>query len=312
MNIVFFGTDKFAINSLEAIYNSKHKIVSIVTAPDAKRGRGLKETFTDIKRFALNYRLNILQPRDPNSNTFIEILKELSADLFAVVSYGKILSLELINLPKKFSINLHPSLLPRYRGPAPINWAILNGEDETGISIIRLNKYTDSGEIISQKRLVINPYDDAISLSEKLSKEGAKLLVNTLDKIDEGRVSFITQDEGLATYAPMLKKSDGLINWKRPAEFIHNQVRAFLNWPSAYTYLNGKLLKIFKTKIEPEIADNTKPAGTILEIKKDNILAQTGKDPIAIYELQVEGSKRLPVKEFLLGHCINPGEILGE
>lgn len=312
MKIVFFGSDEFSTVALEALYKSRHKILALVTRPDSKKGRGLKETFPQTKKVALKLNLTILQPENPNLGSFIETLEELSADLFVVVSYGKILSLELINLPKKFSLNLHPSLLPKYRGAAPINWALLNGELETGLSIIRLNQYMDSGDIITQKSIRIDIEDNALSLSKKLSEEGARLLVGTIDRIEEGNVEFMAPDEKLATYAPMLKKRDGLINWGKTAQTIYNQIRALYDWPGAYTFLNGKLLKLFKAKVETSIKNTTSVCGTVLEVKGDNILIKTGKDNLAIYELQIEGSKRLSTKKFLLGHSVRTGEVLGE
>ncbi len=312
MNIVFFGSDEFSTVALSALYKSRHKIVSLVTRPDSKKGRGLKEVFPETKKAALKLGLSILQPENPNVSSFIGALKKLSADLFVVVSYGKILSLELINLPKRFSLNLHPSLLPKYRGAAPINWALLNGEVETGLSIIRLNQYMDAGDIITQKPIKIDIEDDALSLSKKLSEEGAKLLVDTIDHIEEGNVKFVAQDEKLATYAPMLKKSDGLINWGKTAQNIYNQIRALYDWPGAYTFLNGKLLKLFKAGIERASENTASACGTVMEVREDNILIKTGKDNMAIYELQMEGSKRLSTKEFLLGHSVRTGEVLGK
>lgn len=312
MNIVFFGSDEFSVVSLEVLYKSRHKILSLVTRPDSKKGRGLKEVFPQTKKAALKLGLTVLQPENPNVDAFIETLKKLSADLFVVVSYGKILSLELINIPKKFVINLHPSLLPKYRGAAPIKWALLNGDSETGVTIIKLNQYMDSGDIITQKQIKIDIEDNALSLSKKLSEEGARLLVDTIDRIEEGNVEFRVQDEKLATYAPMLKKSDGLINWGKTAQAIYNQIGALYDWPGAYTFLNGKLLKVFKTRIEQSGENTASTYGTVLETRRDNILVKTSKDNLAIYELQMEGSKRLSTKEFLLGHSVRIGEVLGK
>ncbi len=311
MNIVFFGSGKFALRPLEYLYKSKHKIIAVVTAPDAKRGRGLKKISSELKSYSLELGLDVLQPKYPNERFFIEILKALSADLFVVASYGKILSSELIALPKKFSINIHPSLLPKYRGAAPMNWAILNGEKETGVSIIRLNEQMDAGDIITQNTVMINPEDDIISLSDKLSHKGASLLMDTVDKIESGNTTFMAQDERFATYAPLLKKSDGLIKWDLSAQEIHDKIRALLDWPCAHTYLNGALLKILKTKVSDKSGRTGYMPGYLAAILKESILVQTGKGYIEISELQLEGSKRMHAREFLLGHRIKEGQILG-
>lgn len=312
MNIVFFGSGTFALRPLEYLYKSKHKIIGVVTAPDAKKGRGLKKISSELKNYSLSLGLDILQPKYPNERFFIEILKALSADLFVVASYGKILSSELIALPKKFSINIHPSLLPRYRGAAPMKWAILNGEKETGVSIIRLNEQMDAGDIIAQNTVMISPEDDIISLSEKLSHKGISLLIDIADIIESGNIDFIPQDERFATYAPLLKKSDGLIKWDRSAQEIHDKTRALLDWPCAHTYLNGALLKIFKTKVSDKSEKAGCVPGCLAAILKESILVQTGKGYIEIYELQLEGSKRMRTREFLLGHRLKEGEILGQ
>lgn len=232
-----------------------------------------------------------------------------------VVSYGCILPKQILEIPALGCINLHPSLLPKYRGAAPINWALISGEEKTGISIISINETVDSGEIILQETVEISPDDDVVSLSEKLSLKGAGLLLETVKLIEEEKAKFLPQDEAKATYAPKLKKEDGLIDWNRPAVTLHNQTRGSVPWPGMYTYTEGKTLKIWKTRVCPEPEESSVQAktGRIIGIDKEKgILVKTSEGILCLKELQLEGKKRMDFAQFLLGHPLNPGQMLGE
>ena len=235
----------------------------------------------------------------------------MCADLFVVAAYGKILTKDILQIPSNYAINLHASLLPKYRGAAPINWAIIQGENESGVTVFKMNEYMDEGEIILQEKMPILSTETAISLGEKFSRIGAKTLVKAVDLIEQGAVSFTAQDKDKASLAPKLKKSDGLIDWKTKACEIHNRVRGLQPWPGAFTYLNNKLLKIWESRLVPG-AGNGRP-GEIVEVdNKKGILVQTGKDKLLITHLQLEGKGKMPTSEFILGHTIETGEKLGK
>jgi len=298
MKIIFFGSDSFGLPSLEALIKSKEDLVAVITAPDRPKGRGLRIEQTPIKEKATFYNLPIFQTKNINEPCFREILSSLNADIGVLIAFGSILKREIIYLPKMGVINLHPSLLPKYRGSAPIPWAIIKGEKETGNSIIKIDEGVDSGPIILQERIEIKPEDTARSLSERMAEEGASLLLKAFSLFKEKRAELRTQNDAEATFAPKLKKSDGLINWKREAVEIHNLVRGLAPWPSAYTYLEDKCLKIWESEIKQE---GGKP-GEILEANKDQLLIACGKGSLLIKSLQREGKRRMAANEFLRGH----------
>ncbi|MCM8783406.1 MAG: methionyl-tRNA formyltransferase [Candidatus Omnitrophica bacterium] len=309
MKIIFWGTSHFATPSLEEVSCSGHEILSVVTQPDKKQGRHLELKPPPVKTKAVVLRLEVVQPEDIRSREFIEYLEEKKADLFVIVSYGKILPREILAIPKFYTINLHASLLPRYRGAAPINWAILNGEQETGLSIFKVTERMDAGEIILQKRIAIFENEDAITLGERLSKEGARLLKEAIDLIEEGRAVLIPQDENEVSFAPLLKKEDGRIDWNNPAVKIYNQTRALVPWPGSFCRWHNKLLKIWKTQVvEGSFLDAQ--YGEIVDINKDGFIVKTGQGGILIKELQLEGGKRMSAEKFLLGHQLGKGELL--
>lgn len=312
MNIVFFGSSSFGGPSLEALLDSKHRIFCVVTQPDRQKGRGLVKAATPIKILALNKRLNFYQPDNVNSTQSIELLKSLQADLFIVIAYGQILSADILRIPKIFSINLHASLLPKYRGAAPINWAIINGETETGITIIKMNEKMDAGEIILQKKLDIDSNDTSVSLEEKLAHRGVGVLLECLDKIENKNFQILSQDESKVSFALKLKKKDSLIDWGKSAADIHNLIRGCLDWPGAFTYLKGKMLKIYKASTVPAVSALKHLPAEIIHIDKNGILVATGKDCLLIEELQLEGRRIMKAEEFIAGHKICTGEILGK
>ncbi len=311
MKIVFFGTSDFAVSTLKALFSSKHKILGVVTAVDKAKGRGLKFSFSPVKAFAQKKDSSLIQPANLQDAQFIQSLKNVQADLFVVCAYGKILTKEVLQIPRKYAINLHTSLLPKYRGAAPINWAIIRGEKETGVTIFKMNEYMDRGEIILQKKIDISGSDTAVSLAEKLSKVGAEALLKALDLIEQGRATFTLQDESQASVAPKLKKEDGLINWEVQASEIYNRIRGLQPWPGAFTYFENKLLKIWESKVVEGKKDK-RPAEIVDVDSKSGILVQTGKDKLLIAVLQLEGKRKMSAAEFILGHSIKIGEKLGK
>jgi len=249
MKIIFFGSDDFANAHLESLIASDHIISACVTQPDRPKGRGMKVVQSPIKTCAVKNNIEVLQPNDIKTSSFEEQLKNFNTDLFVVIAYGRILSLSILDIPGMGAINVHASLLPKYRGAAPINWAIINGEKETGLTIIKINPQMDAGDILSQANFKIGSEDTSISIRAKMLKEGPSLLLSTVKTLRKGEIKARKQDERKVTLAPKLTKEMGLIQWDKPAGDIHNLTRGLLPWPSAYTYFKGKMLKVLSTEV---------------------------------------------------------------
>ncbi len=307
MKIVFLGSSHFALPALEALIKAKHKITCVVIQPDKKRGRHLHLGITDVKALALQAGLKVFQPENINSPASVVLLKGLNADLFVVVAYGQLLAQEVLDIPKVFPLNIHASLLPKYRGAAPINWAIIRGEKISGVTIMQVIKKMDAGAIIMQQDIAINYDDDSVSLESKLRDLGAELLLKSIAIIKNKDYKLIPQDEKNVSFAPKLKKSDGLINWQKPAEEINDLIRGALPWPGAFTHYKGKLLKIYKADVVQRTGLSA-GAGEILNISKAGLEIVTGKGVLVVRELQIEGKRRMKVEEFAAGHKIFPGD----
>jgi len=309
MKIVFFGTSGFAVPALKALLDSRHDVAAVVTQPDKKQGRTLKILPSPVKVFASGCSIPVYQPADASSSVSAGYLKKLEADLFVVISFGQILKVDILDMPKIFAVNVHGSLLPKWRGAAPTNRAIIEGDRSTGVTVIKMNARMDEGDIILKDEIAITPEDTNISLSEKLSQIGAAALMKVMDLIEDkgDSLTLIKQDPALATYAAKLKKSDGLINWKEPAERIHNKVRGLLPWPGAYTYYEGRVLKILSTELAPKVAPDQAPGQVVAASAADGIVVKTGSGGIAIRYVQPEGKKEMDSGSFLLGHRIKPG-----
>jgi methionyl-tRNA formyltransferase len=311
MRIVYFGTAEFAVGPLRALANSRHDVCCVVTQPQRKKGRGLHLAKSPVEEFAIARSLEALELDDVNSKQAIDVLKGKNADLFVVAAFGQIMKRQTLDIPKLYSINIHASLLPKYRGASPIQRAILNGDKKTGISIIIMNEFLDKGDIISVKEVKIEPEDDAVKLSARLSKCAAELVLRTIDKIEAGSTKPVSQDESQAIYAPKLVKEDGLINWNSSAGDIINKIRACRPWPSAYTYFGKKLLKILDAeKVSTPLAAKASP-GEVIFSSKDELLIASKDSGIRIKALQLEGKRPLNIDEFLRGHDINCGIKLG-
>jgi methionyl-tRNA formyltransferase len=298
MKIVFFGTPDFAIPTLKKIYASKHKLVCVVTAPDKARGRGRKVTFTPVKEFAVNNDIPVLQPDKLKDETFVSALKEFDADLFIIVAF-RILPVEVFTLPKIGSFNLHGSLLPKYRGAAPIQWAIINGDTKTGLTTFFLEKKVDTGNILLQKEIEIEPEDDFGTLHDKMSEIGADLVLETISLIEKGNYELKNQNAELATKAPKITKEIAKIDWEKSAEQVVNLIRGLSPFPGAYFILHGKYYKVFKAKV----AEQQLATSEILQTKKQ-IFIGTGDKSIEILEIQPEGRRRMTADEFLRGYSL--------
>jgi methionyl-tRNA formyltransferase len=310
MRIVFFGTSDFALPAINALSLSSHKILAVVTAADKRKGRGRKISLSAVKALTQEKRLPLLQPQDLNERAFVHFLKNTGADLFVVAAYGKILSKKILQIPRVYAINLHASLLPKYRGAAPINWALIRAEKETGVTIFKMNEYMDKGEIILQQKTAISFSDTAFSLRDRLANIAAGALLQALDLIEAGKAGLRPQDERLRSFAPKLKKEDGLINWHNRALEIYNRIRALQPWPGAFTYLDDKLLKIWQSKIIEGKKD--RPAGEVVSVDKTGILVQTGREQLLLTSLQLEGKRKMSAAEFILGHKVEIGKNLGK
>ena len=309
MNIVFMGTPEFALPTLRKIYNSSHSIISIVTQPDRPKGRGQIKVASPIKNFAIENNIPLLQPENVNAENFIQFLLEKRPDYIIVVAFGQILHEALLKVPKQFCINLHSSLLPKYRGAAPINRAIINGDARSGVTTMIMDKGMDTGDILLIRETSIEKDDDAKSLHDKLAEQGGKLVLETLALLEKNKLLPIPQDSDLASYAPKLKKEESLIDWKIPANKIFNKIRGLTPWPGTHTLFNGKRLCILKSEvIKGEPSDRP---GYIERITDSGIEVGTGEKRLKITEVKPEGKKAMPVKSFLLGYKINPGDKLG-
>lgn len=310
MKIVFMGTPEFAIPSLQAILDGPHEVVGVVTVPDKPTGRGLKIKSSPVKQLALDYDLPVFQPEQLNDARFIAELDDLQADLFVIVAF-RILPKQVFLLPAKGAINLHASLLPRYRGAAPINWAIIRGESETGITIFFLKEKVDTGNIILQESIPILDDDNAGSLHDRLMNLGAEVLLEAIDLINEEK-DEITAQHGKVTLAPKITREGCHINWADSAVAIHNLIRGLSPYPGAFCYYNNKLLKIYKTEIAArEITPSAEP-GTFLELKSKTglITVATGDGSLSLQKLQLAGKKCITSSEFLRGSRIKIGDKL--
>ena len=309
MKIVFMGTPDFAVGALEALIEAGHEVLAVVTQPDKPKGRGKEMQQTPVKECALKHNIEVFQPVKIKTPEAVEVLKGYGADLFVVAAFGQILSKEILDMPKYGCVNIHASLLPKYRGAAPIQWAILDGEKETGVTIMQMNEGLDTGDMLTKVIVPIEDRDTGESLFDKLAEAGAKLLIETIPQIEAGTVTPQPQDDSLSTYAKMIKKEMGLIDWKKEAVVLERLVRGMNSWPSAYTYFNGKTLKIWETEVEK--GDSNMAPGTVVEVTKNSIKVQTGQDLLVLKQIQLEGKKRMDVAAFLLGYKVEEGHKLG-
>lgn len=322
MRAIFMGTPDFSVPVLTAMKEAGHDMLAAVTQPDKPKGRGKEMQMTPVKAKALELGIPVLQPKRVRDPEFLEQLRELKPDVMVVVAFGQILTKEVLEVPKYGCINVHASLLPMYRGAAPIQYVILNGEKETGVTTMFMDEGLDTGDMLLKTVVPITADETGGTLHDKLSAAGAELLIRTLEQMEAGTLQRIPQT-GETCYVGTLKKSMGEMDWSRPAEELERQVRGLNPWPSAYTFLNGKTLKIWKAEVlhteavssqeaeEPEALADRKSCGSVIVISRDSIQVQTGDGILAIRELQLEGKKRMTADAFLRGYPVEAGTILG-
>ena len=309
MKIIFFGSGKFAITILEALHRADHEILLVVTQPDRKKGRHLHLSATPVKEYALNHRLKLYQPENVNLPQSLQVLKKEEADIFVVVSYGRILSQDILSLPHLMPVNIHASLLPKYRGAAPISHALINNEHKTGVTYIRMNERMDEGDILFQKATKIENNENLPELEHRLSQLAAEHINEVLEKIENKKIKAKKQDDKKATHAPMMKKNDGLIQWDRQAKDIFNHFRGCFGWPGSFTFYKGKMLKVLDMSLCAK-GKKGKP-GEIISAKDNHLEVACGDGAICIKEVLPESHRRMPVSSFLAGHHICAGELLG-
>lgn len=307
LRIIFMGTPEFAVPSLKTLIDRGEEIIAVVTQPDRPRGRGQKPSPPPVKVMAESHGIPVMQPQKVRVPEVIERIRELDPDLIVVVAFGQILPQSLLDIPRHGCINVHASLLPRYRGAAPINWCIINGETETGITTMQMDAGLDTGDMLVKRGTPIDPEEDAQSLHDRLSLLGAETLAETLDRLQAGTLQREKQDDSLTCYAPMLRKEDGLIDWTLEPQRIKNLVRGMTPWPGAFTTFEGKTLKLYRVAI----AEGRGEPGEVLSAGGDGITVACGGGSIRIMELQLEGRKRLSAADFLSGCRLRPGTRLG-
>lgn len=311
MKVIFMGTPDFAVGTLEALVEAGHEVTMVVSQPDKPKGRGHSTQPTPVKEAALRHGLPIYQPVKIKEDLAVDYLNKIEADVIVVVAFGQIIPKQILEMKRYGCINVHASLLPKYRGAAPIQWAVINGEKESGVTIMQMDEGLDTGDMLSKVIVPLDEKETGGSLFDKLSAAGAKLCVETLEKLERGEITPEQQGESPTAYASMLTKHMGNIDWTKDAASIECLVRGLNPWPSAYTKLGGKTLKIWDCAVVP--SDESKGVcGEILEVTKDSIVVQTGRDALAVRELQLEGKKRMDAGAFLRGFAVEPGTVLGE
>jgi methionyl-tRNA formyltransferase len=308
MRIVFMGTPEFALPSLKKLLASDHDVLAVVTRPDRPKGRGLREAPPPVKILAEENGLAVFQPEKLREDSFVRGLSELKADLFVVVAF-RILPREVYTMPPKGTIDLHPSLLPKYRGAAPINWAIIKGERQTGITVFFIGEKVDAGDTILQRAVPIDPNETAGELSQRLADIGAQVLLEAVDAIGLGQASGTVQSEEEPSPAPKLKREDGRIDWTKSASQLKDLIRGLNPWPGAYTTCGGQMLKIHRAVVVDQSPQGTRPGQVLRADPRKGILVSTGKAQLYLQEVQLEGRKRMSSAEFLRGFHLKEGDL---
>ena len=311
MKIIYMGTPDFAVAPLEAILKAGHEVTAVVTQPDRQKGRGREVQYSPVKECALSYGIPVLQPLKIKEKDAVEELRKYPADIFVVAAFGQLLSEEILNMPRFGCINIHASLLPAYRGAAPIQWCVINGEEKTGVTIMQMAKGMDTGDILLQKEVVLDEKETGGSLFDRLMETGAELIVEALPKIEAGELTPVVQKEELATYAGKITKDMGNIDFAKSALTIERLIRGLNPWPSAFTHYKGKILKIWEADVVSECVNAENPVpGTVIAMDKESFTLATGEGALRIRSLQPEGKKRMSCAEFMRGYEVKVGEAL--
>lgn len=308
MNIVFMGTPDFSVPTLECLIQSPHKVIAVVTQPDKPKGRGNEIAMSPVKEIALKHQIPIYQPARARAPEFIEEMRQLQPDAMVVIAFGQIVSKELLEVPRLGCINIHASLLPKYRGAAPIQWAVINGDKKTGITTMMMDEGIDTGDMLEKIEIHLDPKETGGSLFDRLSMLGGELILSTLEKLSRGTLKRISQNHEEATHVKKIPKTMGDIDWTMEAEAIERLIRGLNPWPSAYTSWNGKMLKIWEAEVLT--GNGSGECGEITAVSKDTIQVMTGNGILAIKSLQLEGKKRMDTEAFLRGYSLTAGERL--
>lgn len=319
MKIIFMGTPDFAVSTLEEIINAGHDVAAVVTQPDKPKGRGGAFAMSPVKETALKHDLCVLQPEKCSNDEFIETLSSYNPDVIVVVAFGQKLPKSIIDMPKYGCINVHASLLPKYRGASPIQWAVIDGCEYSGVTTMMMDEGLDTGDMLLTKKVKLDDKETGGSLFEKLSSVGAELLVETLEKVERGDIERIKQDDTQATYVKMLSKSFGKIDFSKSAVSIERLVRGLNPWPSAYTSIGGKMLKIWDADVcgqdSQRLCDLTDvsmaPSGSVVKVTDKAFFVKCGEDFLEVTQLQLEGKKRMKTEDFLRGYQLEKGVLLG-
>ena len=307
MRVIYMGTPDFAVGALEEIIKAGHEVVLVVTQPDKPKGRGKTMQFTPVKECALAYGLEVFQPAKVRESANIEYLRKFNPDIIVVAAFGQILPKAILDMPKYCCVNIHASLLPKYRGAAPIQWAIINGDEVTGVTTMRMAEGIDTGDMIAKRQVRIAEDETGGSLFDKLADVGGKLCVETLKMIEDGTAEYTPQDSEQATHTSMIRKELGEIDWGKSAVEIERLIRGLNPWPSAYTHLNNKTFKIWKAAALDEAYD-CEP-GCICRVSKNEMHVMTGDGVLSLLEVQLEGKKRMDIESFLRGFSVEEGTI---
>ena len=309
MRVVFMGTPEFSVPTLQSLIDSEHEVIGVITQPDKAKGRGKAVQFTPVKEKALEYDIPVYQPVKVKAPEFVEVLKELNPDVIVVIAFGQILSKEILELPKYGCINVHASLLPKLRGSAPIQWAVINGEEKSGVTIMQMDVGIDTGDMYLKEEVVLDAKETGGSLHDKLAVMGGPLILEALKKAEDGTLIPEKQNEEEASYIKMLDKALGNIDFTKSALEIERLIRGLNPWPSAYTSLNGKTLKIWDADVVEGQWEGQ--IGEVVEITKDAMFVKTGEGVLALKEVQLEGKKRMDTGAFLRGYEVPKGSVLG-
>ena len=312
MRVVFMGTPDFAVGTLEALLQSRHQVVAVVTQPDKPKGRGKAMQFTAVKEVAVRAEIPVLQPKKVREPEVVEEIRQFHPDVIVVVAFGQLIPKAILDIPQYGCVNVHASLLPKYRGAAPIQWAVIDGEEKSGVTTMQMDEGLDTGDMLLTEEVVLDPQETGGSLFDKLSEVGAGLLLKTLDELEAGNIHPQKQpSESTTAYAAMFTKKMGEINWTQSAVQIERLVRGLNPWPSAYTHLGQKTLKIWRAAVHP-LSEQKKEPGTVILMDKKHFGVQTGDGMLEILELQLEGKKRMDADAFLRGYQLEDGIKFGE